>query len=289
MSQPAWRLDPASRTAERLSDCPLSLNGIAKGYIVGGPATPRSSRAGGSAGVLLNVGGDLRVRGDVARTIGDRVAVGRLGIDRAIDLHRGQEPLGRHQRKLPARVADRRPVVFPCFRSTIGAAGRAGRRARRSSPSGAVDADALAKVCNVLEPEESLRLASSLPGVECLIVDERRTVAQSDGWQRLRTAAAGGARLRRRAEVRTQAGSGGAEAKVDGEAKPDERRRRRPVEQGSRAGRQFRDQSSRGRARAGIAGRTWPSGSRTRTATRSGPCRSGSRWGDRVRFNGSPT
>ena len=32
--RPAWRLDPARGTAERLSDCPLSLNGIAKGYIV---------------------------------------------------------------------------------------------------------------------------------------------------------------------------------------------------------------------------------------------------------------
>src|SRR5262249_38359852 len=28
MSRPAWRLDPAARTAERLSDCPLSLNAI---------------------------------------------------------------------------------------------------------------------------------------------------------------------------------------------------------------------------------------------------------------------
>ena len=35
MVPPAWKLDLAGRTAERLSDCPLSLNGIAKGYIVG--------------------------------------------------------------------------------------------------------------------------------------------------------------------------------------------------------------------------------------------------------------
>ena len=35
MTPPAWKLDAAGRTAERLSDCPISLNGIAKGYIVG--------------------------------------------------------------------------------------------------------------------------------------------------------------------------------------------------------------------------------------------------------------
>ena len=34
MAAPAWRLDPARGTAERLSAGPLSLNAIAKGYIV---------------------------------------------------------------------------------------------------------------------------------------------------------------------------------------------------------------------------------------------------------------
>src|SRR5262249_8552779 len=35
MAAPAWRLDPQAGTAERLSTCPISLNAIAKGYIVG--------------------------------------------------------------------------------------------------------------------------------------------------------------------------------------------------------------------------------------------------------------
>ena len=34
MNRPAWMLDPMTQTAEHTSDCPLSLNGIAKGYIV---------------------------------------------------------------------------------------------------------------------------------------------------------------------------------------------------------------------------------------------------------------
>ena len=50
----------------------------------------------------------------------------------------------------------------------------------------AVDADALAKVFNVLEPEESLRLADSLPGVECLIVAKDGRIARSDGWSATR-------------------------------------------------------------------------------------------------------
>ena len=40
MADRAWRLDSLLGTAERLSDCPLSLNGIAKGFIVEAPATP---------------------------------------------------------------------------------------------------------------------------------------------------------------------------------------------------------------------------------------------------------
>ena len=38
----------------------------------------------------------------------------------------------------------------------------------------AIDADALAKACCVLEPEQSLRLIQSLPDTECLIVMAER-------------------------------------------------------------------------------------------------------------------
>ena len=44
MSTAAWRLDAGSRTATHLSDCPLSLNAIAKGYIIERACTWRWSR-----------------------------------------------------------------------------------------------------------------------------------------------------------------------------------------------------------------------------------------------------
>jgi hypothetical protein len=46
------------------------------------------------------------------------------------------------------------------------------------------DADALAKIFNVLPPQESLRLAASLPDVDCLIVAEGGQIIRSDGWRR---------------------------------------------------------------------------------------------------------
>ena len=47
-----------------------------------------------------------------------------------------------------------------------------------------IDADALATICNVLEPEESLRLVSSLRDVECLIITSQRQIIPSAGWHR---------------------------------------------------------------------------------------------------------
>ena len=66
LARPAWRLE--GPTVTRLSDAPVSLNAIAKGYIVERAA--ESALVDGVRGLLLNVGGDLRVRGDFTRTIG---------------------------------------------------------------------------------------------------------------------------------------------------------------------------------------------------------------------------
>ena len=67
--EPAWLLDKVAHTAKRISDCPISLNGIAKGYIVGRACSAALDKSRGVSGVLLNVGGDLRVEGDTARTV----------------------------------------------------------------------------------------------------------------------------------------------------------------------------------------------------------------------------
>ena len=52
---------------------------------------------------------------------------------------------------------------------------------------GAVDADALAKACCVLEPEQSLRLIQSLPDTECLIVMAGGELKKSNGWPLLQS------------------------------------------------------------------------------------------------------
>ena len=182
MGPPAWRLDTAAMTAERLSDCPISLNAIAKGYIV-----ERAGRAamdeGGIRGVLLNVGGDLRISGALDRTIAiaDPRAdsetsrpIAYLEVrDKAVSTsgrsQRGFRIGGRwYSHKLDPRSG--RPVERVASATVI---------ADRSA-----DADALATIFNVLAPEDSVRLARTIPGVECLIVASDGVVTRSDGWGR---------------------------------------------------------------------------------------------------------
>jgi thiamine biosynthesis lipoprotein len=182
MSRPAWRLDALSGTVERLSDAPLTLDAIAKGYIVERACAAALASDPAVRGLMLNVGGDLRVQGDLARTIA--VASPRLGSetteplawvevkDRAVatsgQKHRGYRIEGRwYSHILDPRTGE--PAAGVLAATVI---------AERSA-----DADALATILNVLTPAAGLRLADSLPGVACLIVDADGHLHRNAAWQ----------------------------------------------------------------------------------------------------------
>jgi FAD:protein FMN transferase len=187
ISQPAWRLDAAGRTVERLSDCPISLNGIAKGYIVGRACEAALGKKEVHA-VLLNVGGDMRVCGDVSGTIGvaapwaDSESSDPLVFIEVKD--RSVATSGSSQRGFRIGGKWYSHVFDP----------RTGRPVERIASAtvvarSAVDADALAKVCCVLEPEQSLRLIHLLPDTECLIVMAGGELKKSNGWPLLESPA----------------------------------------------------------------------------------------------------
>ncbi|AGA29979.1 DUF2271 domain-containing protein [Singulisphaera acidiphila] len=189
MSRPAWRLDAQARTAERLSNCPLSLNAIAKGYIVESACNVALDRVRGIRGILLNIGGDLRVCGDLVQSIDI--------VDPTSDSE-GADPLSRV--KIQA--------------SSVATSGNSQRGYRIGSQwyshifdprtghpvenitsatviaSRAEVADALATSFNVLPVAESLRLANSLPDVQCLLVNRDGQTFRSNGWpERAKSAA----------------------------------------------------------------------------------------------------
>ncbi len=67
MAQPHWSLDKAHRTATRLTDIPLALATFTKNYI-----TQRAAEAAlkaGASGIMLNVGGDVIVRGNITQLV----------------------------------------------------------------------------------------------------------------------------------------------------------------------------------------------------------------------------
>src|SRR5262249_15136154 len=131
--------------------------------------------------VLLNIGGDMRVVGELPRTIGvARPVEGSestppiCGIevrDRAIassgSYHRGFQVAGRWYSH----------IIDPRSGLPTDHVARATVIAQRSA-----DADALATILNVLPSDEGLKRAEKVPGVACLIVTSGGRMLRSSRW-----------------------------------------------------------------------------------------------------------
>jgi thiamine biosynthesis lipoprotein ApbE len=178
-----WRLDPVRHTATHLSGTPLILNSFTKSYIAGRAADAALADAAVTA-VVVNIGGDLIVRGprtelvDIADPRNDAEnaePVARIQVrDRAVatsgNYRRGVQIGGRFY----SHIVDPRTgqPVDHVLSSTVVA----------HDPS---DAGALATAFSVLTPEESARVAETVPGVEYLLIARDGRRIASPGWSRL--------------------------------------------------------------------------------------------------------
>lgn len=178
-----WRLDPAARTATHLDRAPILLNSFTKSYII-----DRSVRAaldtGSAKAIVVNIGGDLVARGAWTETVGvtdpldnaDNAApLTRLAVrDRAVatsgSYRRGFDIAGHHY----SHIVD--PRTGRPTSQVVSATVVADR---------AADAGALATAFCVLTPDDSERLASSVPGAQFLIVLADGSRIQSAGWRAL--------------------------------------------------------------------------------------------------------
>jgi hypothetical protein len=134
-------------------------------------------------GLLLNVGGDLRVSGEAPRAVGIAAPWADSESTEPISVleikNRAVSTSGRSQRGFMLNGQWLSHILDP----------RSGLPADRIAcatvvAARSIDADALATICNVLEPERSLLLIGSLPDVECLIVTSQGQIIRSHGWQR---------------------------------------------------------------------------------------------------------
>ncbi|MBI1322550.1 DUF2271 domain-containing protein [bacterium] len=180
-TQPAWTLIPESQRLIRASTASISLDGIATGTIVDAAIERVQREIPEVRGILVDIGGDIRVAGDMETRVGvapprgdseTAVPISRLRLkNRAIttsgDTYRGFDIGGVHHSHIidpktgePARDAVSATVIAPT----------------------AETADALATAFCVLSPDESLRIAASLPGVDCLILTRDGQRIASQGW-----------------------------------------------------------------------------------------------------------
>lgn len=177
-----WSLDAAARTALRVGHYPTTLDAVAKGWIIE-RASQRAWALGGMEGMLLEIGGDLRVLGAWP----ERIAL----VDPRHD-EENARPLGwvdvqdaalatsgGYRRHVGAPTHDRRRSHIIDPRTGIPAEEVLG--ATVIAPDGAT-ADALSTSFCVMEPAASLRLADATPGVACLLVLPNGAMATSARW-----------------------------------------------------------------------------------------------------------
>lgn len=185
IQQPHYRLDAATQTATRLSDAPLILNSFAKSYIVN-RAADAAMAAAKLDGIVVNSGGDLVVRGALAESVNitdpkadaendeplARVQVRNRAVATSGNYRRGVEINGHwYSHLVDPRTAQ--PVDHVISATVV-------------APN-ATDAGALATSFCVLQPAESLKLAASIPGVECLLITKDGQRIESKGWRALET------------------------------------------------------------------------------------------------------
>ncbi len=183
MASPAWRLEPKTREATSLTERPLSLDAVAKGYIV--------ERAGAAAlgdgrevrGVVLNIGGDLKAAGrtegliGVANPLADSESSPPLTFIEVRD--RAVATSGWSQRGFSVNGEWRSHIFDPRTGRPVSKVVGATVIARAGA-----DADALATICNVLSPAEGLALVEATEGAACLIVEADGRVHRSADWHR---------------------------------------------------------------------------------------------------------
>jgi len=183
VKQAHWKLDTTTRTATHLDNAPLVLNSFAKSYIINKAAQAASNAANISA-VVVNIGGDLVVRG----TLTEPVQISDPQADAENDA-----PLTRlliHNKAVATSGNYRRGVQIGDHWYSHIVDPRTGQPADHIISATVVapnasDAGALATAFNVLSTDESLKLVSFFPGVEALLITRDGQRIKSKGWNAL--------------------------------------------------------------------------------------------------------
>lgn len=189
IGQPAWEIDPASRSIARRSRAPLNIDSLGKGYIIDKALALARAQSPGALGLLLDIGGDIHAWGASTAHGGNW----RIGVASPIHHEDNAPPLVR------VLLADRAISTSAAYERGYDIGGKHYSHIldpRTGWPAtGAVSAtvvaldnttaNALATTLCVLAPTEGLRLVRETPGAECLIVGPDGSEFRSEGFAAL--------------------------------------------------------------------------------------------------------
>ena len=185
MRRTHWQVDLLRGTAVHLTDNPLAFASFTKSYIAGHAAD--AALAAGASGVMLNIGGDIVVRGDLAHLVDIANPVASAENDRPMDRifvrDRAVATSGSYRRGF--NLGADWPATCPEFSHIIDP--RTARPAGHILSSTVVARDpatagALATAFCVLHVDESRSLATKIGDVEYLLFTRSGDRITSGGW-----------------------------------------------------------------------------------------------------------
>lgn len=188
VKQPGWRIDESARKVSRLTGQALDVNAIGRGYILDKAAAAARAKVPAIRRYLLDIGGDIVAWSAQRDGPGWHVGVADPSrpADNAPPLTRLRLPngaiatSGNYQRFYTFGEKRYSHILDP--RTGRPAGGVVSATVLAAEP---VTANALATTLCVLAPDEGLRLARDVPGVECLLVTADGRQLRSSGLTHL--------------------------------------------------------------------------------------------------------
>ena len=184
------KLLPAQRRIELSSETKLSLDGVAKGYIVDAALNAACRAAPALEGIGVDIGGDIRCWGRAPDPNGWRIGVAEML--RPADNARLVDAVVLQNGAVATSGRGPRDCVAKGYRSTT-LSPLSGQPvdviAASVVASHAADADAIATACMVLGPQRAIAMVDGLNHVAARITDAHEQVFVSRDWTRIALAA----------------------------------------------------------------------------------------------------
>lgn len=178
-----WSLNKANQSATHLTTTPIALNSFVKSYIIN-KAAQAALKVEGVDGVIINIGGDIVVRGNMNELIGISNPFADAENDDALTVLRIKDKAiatsGNYRRGFNIKNTWYSHIIDPRTAQPASSVASATVIADDATTAGA-----LATAFNVLDVNESMALAKNFPNVEYLIVDKFGKYSFSNGWKDL--------------------------------------------------------------------------------------------------------